>query len=115
MNPIQDFKNFPDLPMCYRLSQFEVLRVNCEMFRESDKSVNEAFEDANMRMNFHGYGRFCKRRRHEETFHNQYSELYVHKYTETFRYVYHRYEPIGRFFRRRCVFNKRFVVQQETI
>lgn len=55
MNPIQDFKNFPDLPMCYRLSQFEVLRVNCEMFRESDKSVNEAFEDANMRMNFHGF------------------------------------------------------------
>jgi len=45
----------PELPMCYRLSTFEVVRVNCEMFRESDSSVNEAWKSPHLRMNFHGF------------------------------------------------------------
>lgn len=41
--------------MCYRLSPFEVVRVNCEMFRESDDAVLAAWEDTHMRMPLHGF------------------------------------------------------------
>lgn len=41
--------------MCYRLSNFEVVRVNCEMFRETDDSVREAWEDTKMRMPLYGF------------------------------------------------------------
>ena len=41
--------------MCYRLSPFEVVRVNCEMFRETDDSVNQAWEDTHMRLPLHGF------------------------------------------------------------
>jgi len=51
----KDFLKLPNLPMCYRLSQFEVVRVNCEMFRESDEDVLRAWESPQMRMNFHGF------------------------------------------------------------
>lgn len=51
----KDFLSLPRLPMCYRLSTFEVVRVNCEMFRESDNSVLQAWNNPDMRMNFHGF------------------------------------------------------------
>lgn len=41
--------------MCYRLSPFEVVRVNCEMFRETDDSVKEAWENVHMRMPLYGF------------------------------------------------------------
>lgn len=41
--------------MCYRLSPFEVVRVNCEVFRESDDSVMRAWEDTHTRMPLHGF------------------------------------------------------------
>lgn len=41
--------------MCYKLSNFEVVRVNCEMFRETDDSVLQAWEDPHMRMPLHGF------------------------------------------------------------
>ncbi|CAM9105033.1 unnamed protein product [Sphacelaria rigidula] len=41
--------------MCYRLSAFEVVRVNCEMFRETDESVLQAWEDAHTRMPLYGF------------------------------------------------------------
>ena len=41
--------------MCYRLSPFEVVRVNCEMFRETDDSVLQAWENQNMRMSLFGF------------------------------------------------------------
>lgn len=41
--------------MCYKLSAFEVVRVNCEMFRETDDSVKEAWENPYMRMPLHGF------------------------------------------------------------
>ena len=41
--------------MCYRLSPFELVRVNCEMFRETDDAVNEAWENVHMRMPLFGF------------------------------------------------------------
>lgn len=41
--------------MCYRLSAFEVVRVNCEMFRESDESVLQAWEDTHTRLPLYGF------------------------------------------------------------
>lgn len=42
--------------MCYRLSNFEVVRVNCEMFRETDDSVRDAWENPSTRMSLYGFG-----------------------------------------------------------
>lgn len=41
--------------MCYRLSAFEVVRVNCEMFRETDDAVREAWQNTSMRMPLYGF------------------------------------------------------------
>lgn len=41
--------------MCYKLSNFEVVRINCEMFRETDDSVREAWENPHMRMPLYGF------------------------------------------------------------
>jgi hypothetical protein len=41
--------------MCYRLSPYEVVRVNCEMYCDSDDAVNDAWQDPGMRMPFHGF------------------------------------------------------------
>lgn len=41
--------------MCYNLSTFELVRLNCEMFRETDDSVNQAWENPNMRMPLYGF------------------------------------------------------------
>lgn len=41
--------------MCYKLSAFEVVRVNCEMFRETDDSVFQAWENPRMRMPLYGF------------------------------------------------------------
>lgn len=41
--------------MCYRLSPYEVVRVNCEMYCDSDEAVNDAWQNAGMRMPLHGF------------------------------------------------------------
>ena len=55
MSAAREFLCLPSLPMCYRLSTFELVRVNCEMFRESDEKVLEAWNFPSMRMDFHGF------------------------------------------------------------
>ena len=41
--------------MCYKLSPFEVVRVNCEMFRETDESVLQAWGNETTRMSLFGF------------------------------------------------------------
>lgn len=55
MQSAKGFKNLPSQPMCYRLSTFEVVRVNCEMFRETDQAVLDAWNNPAMRLDLHGF------------------------------------------------------------
>lgn len=41
--------------MSYTLSPFEVVRVNCELFRETDESVEAAWNSESNRMPLHGF------------------------------------------------------------